>query len=85
VQGVGFRETMVWEARRLGVRGWVRNRFDGTVEAVCSGAPAARATLVAWAHHGPDTARVTRVETRAATAAETALIGAGFVRLPDAR
>jgi acylphosphatase len=85
VQGVGFRESMVFEAAHLGVRGWVRNRMDGTVEAVFDGAPAARAALANWAHRGPDVARVTRVEARAATAAEIASIGAGFERLPTAR
>jgi len=40
---------MVFEATRLDVRGWVRNRLDGSVEAVFDGAPSARAALVAWA------------------------------------
>lgn len=85
VQGVGFRESMVDEAARLGVRGWVRNRIEGTVEAVLDGAPAARQALVHWAHRGPWTARVGRVETRAANAAEIASIGASFERRPTAR
>lgn len=85
VQGVNFRESMIDEATRLGVRGWVRNRLDGTVEAVIDGAPKARAALAVWAQHGPDVAHVTRVETRAANAAEIASIGAGFGRLPTAR
>jgi acylphosphatase len=85
VQGVGFRESMVFEAERLGARGWVRNRGDGTVEAVCDGPPSARAALAAWAHRGPSAARVTRVEVRAATASEIASIGARFVRAPTAR
>jgi acylphosphatase len=85
VQGVNFRDSMIDEATRLGVRGWVRNRLDGTVEAVFDGAPAARTALVEWAHRGPAAARVTRVETRAANAAEIASIGSGFGRLPTAR
>jgi acylphosphatase len=83
VQGVGYRASMVYEARRLGVRGWVRNRHDGTVEAACDGTPDACAALVAWARRGPRSSRVAEVEIRAATAAEIALIGAGFGELPS--
>lgn len=61
VQGVWFRESMRLEAERLGVTGWVRNRPDGSVEAVAQGAPAAVDALVAWAHIGPPHARVERV------------------------
>lgn len=82
VQGVGFRDALRWEARRRGVRGWVRNRGDGTVEAVIDGPPAARAAVLAWAHRGPRTACVTRVDVRAASEAEIARIGDGFERLP---
>ncbi|HEX7637544.1 MAG TPA: acylphosphatase, partial [Burkholderiaceae bacterium] len=39
VQGVGFREACVAEARALGVAGWVRNRPDGSVEVVLQGPP----------------------------------------------
>jgi acylphosphatase len=85
VQGVGFRDSMMFEAMRLDVRGWVRNRTDGTVESVFHGTPAARATLLAWAHRGPVGAQVTGVEARAATAAEIASIGSGFTQLPTAR
>jgi acylphosphatase len=62
VQGVWFRESTRQEAERLGVRGWVRNRGDGTVEAMVQGDSAAVAALLAWTHHGPPLARVTRVE-----------------------
>ena len=62
VQGVGFRYSMAQEARRLGVTGWVRNRSDGTVEAVVDGAPAAVSAMLAWAHRGPQSARVSDVE-----------------------
>jgi acylphosphatase len=62
VQGVGFRDAMCREAARLGVGGWVRNRRDGTVEAVIAGPDHAVQALLAWAHAGPPAARVTRVE-----------------------
>jgi acylphosphatase len=61
VQGVGFRASMAREAKRLGIVGWVRNRFDGSVEAVIAGDVAAIAELLAWAQRGPPAARVTRV------------------------
>jgi acylphosphatase len=62
VQGVGFRYSMVQEARELGLRGWVRNRRDGTVEAVIHGARDVVQHLVEWAERGPDGAHVTGVE-----------------------
>lgn len=61
VQGVWFRESMRSEAERLGVTGWVRNRPDGTVEAVIQGADEALGILLDWTHRGPPAARVTRV------------------------
>ncbi len=62
VQGVWFREAMRQEAQRLGVTGWVRNRLDGTVEALVQGAPEAVEAIVGWARCGPEAARVERVE-----------------------
>lgn len=66
VQGVYFRDSMRREAQRLGIAGWVRNRGDGTVEAVVQGTPAAVDAIVRWAHRGPEHARVERVETASA-------------------
>lgn len=62
VQGVFFRDSMRREAQAIGVAGWVRNRNDGTVEAVVQGEAAAVDTLVQWAHRGPPNARVERVD-----------------------
>jgi len=62
VQGVGFRYSMVEEAQRLGVTGWVRNRRNGAVEAVVDGTPDAVEAMLAWARSGPRGARVTDVQ-----------------------
>ena len=62
VQGVGFREFMRREALKLRIAGWVRNRRDGTVEAVVHGAHGAVEAIVAWAGHGPPSAQVTSIE-----------------------
>lgn len=62
VQGVGFRDATVRQARARGVAGWVRNRPDGTVEAVFEGDPEAVAALVSWCEQGPRMALVDRVE-----------------------
>jgi len=62
VQGVGFRYSFAAEAERLGVVGWVRNRRDGTVEAVADGAPDAVEAILVWARRGPPSARVTDVQ-----------------------
>lgn len=62
VQGVYFRMNTVEQARRLGVTGWVRNRYDGSVEAVAEGEEEAIAEFEAWCRHGPRHALVTGIE-----------------------
>ena len=61
VQGVGYRAAMQIEARRLGLSGWVRNRRDGSVEAIVQGLPEALKQLIIWARRGPPAARVSAV------------------------
>jgi acylphosphatase len=65
VQGVGYRWSMVQEARRLGVRGGVRNRQDGSVEAIVTGPTPALDQIIDWARKGPPSAMVTSVDVRA--------------------
>jgi len=62
VQGIGFRWRMAEQARRLGVGGWVRNRRDGSVEALICGPNAAVVAMIFWAGQGPAGARVEGVE-----------------------
>ena len=61
VQGVGYRIWAMRTAAGLGLRGWVRNRFDGSVEALATGAPDAVAALIAACRQGPRAARVAAV------------------------
>lgn len=61
VQGVYYRASMVDEARRLGATGWVRNRLDGSVEAMACGTHAQLNALVKWAWQGPPAAAVSDV------------------------
>jgi acylphosphatase len=58
VQGVGFRAWTCGEARRRGLRGWVRNRHDGSVEALLIGAPEAVEAMIEACRRGPSVARV---------------------------
>ncbi|HMO49227.1 MAG TPA: acylphosphatase [Rubrivivax sp.] len=67
VQGVGFRASLADEARRLGLRGWVRNRRDGSVEAMIAGPDEAVQQLLQWSRRGPPAARVDNMQSFAAS------------------
>lgn len=81
VQGVGYRDALRREAELRGLTGWVRNRTDGSVEALIQGSAEHLQQLVAWARRGPPAARVAQVQVE--------LVGGepphtGFERLPSA-
>ncbi|HEY9012926.1 MAG TPA: acylphosphatase [Devosia sp.] len=62
VQGVGYRDWTIRKAQELGLSGWVRNRLDGSVEAVVSGESPAVAAMIEACHDGPFNARVEAVD-----------------------
>lgn len=84
VQGVGYRAWTEQAAAGRCLRGWVRNRRNGTVEAVFIGPEAAVAAMIAACREGPRSAHVTGVETRDAAADDLAQSngGDGFLFLP---
>jgi len=77
VQGVGYRESMRYEAERLGVTGWVRNLRNGSVEAIVDGEAQAVEAIIAWARTGPRGAHVVAVDV-----SECEGTFSGFDRLP---
>jgi acylphosphatase len=86
VQGVGYRAWVEHQAIAHDLEGWVRNRRDGTVEAVIAGPAAEVAAMIEALRRGPPSAHVQSLEARAADAAELALREAGeaFSQLPTA-
>lgn len=84
VQGVGFRMYLQQEAQRHGVAGWVRNRTDGSVEAVVQGPAAAVDAVVAWAREGPPSARVSELDVSDHTNDEAERGFSGFEQRPTA-
>ena len=86
VQGVGFRAFVEHEALKRHLGGWVRNRRDGTVEAVFEGEAAAVAAAVEACRRGPFGARVDALYQRDGDAEDGKLVRPGdvFSVLPDA-
>jgi acylphosphatase len=80
VQGVGYREGCMRRAAALGIRGWVRNRSDGSVEAMLQGPAESLAQMRAWLERGPPAAAVERVTLNRVDAPGPQL--AGFERRP---
>ena len=78
VQGVWYRGWTVEEATRHGLDGWVRNRRDGSVEAVFAGPKDAVDAMVVACHRGPPSAGVERVTAEPSAEAPSA----GFSQLP---
>lgn len=62
VQGVWYRASTLEQARKLGLKGWVRNTPDGSVEAHAEGSIEAIDRLIVWMHRGPMLAKVNRVD-----------------------
>ncbi|RLA84848.1 MAG: acylphosphatase [Deltaproteobacteria bacterium] len=62
VQGVFFRHSTRLEAQRLGIKGWVRNVPDGSVEAVFEGPKDRVEEIIKWCHKGPPGAVVQKVQ-----------------------
>jgi acylphosphatase len=84
VQGVGYRAWIDHQARRAGLQGWVRNRRDGSVEAVFDGTEDTVARIVVSCRSGPPSAQVDDVAEEAASADELGLRrpGEAFSVLP---
>jgi len=62
VQGVGYRHYIAYKARQFQITGWVRNRADGSVEAIVAGTPDAVNAMLERARRGPPAATVTAFE-----------------------
>ena len=65
VQGVFFRHFTVIEANKLGITGFVLNAAEGTVEITAQASEEKLNEFIRWCHHGPERARVDKVETHA--------------------
>lgn len=79
VQGVSYRASFEAQANTLKLAGWVRNRSDGSVEAVVAGEPAMLDSIIEWARQGPPQAVVHQVQVSEAGDDEA---GQGFTVRP---
>lgn len=84
VQGVGYRAWTEYKAKQRGLSGWVRNRRDGSVEAVFAGPAAVVAEMVENCRRGPRNSAVEHIEQRDAAAEERPQTGSGFETRPTA-
>jgi acylphosphatase len=83
VQGVGYRAALQSAAQANGIGGWVRNRRDGTVEAIVQGSREGVESVLAWARRGPPAARVSQLKADPAQG-EFNCLYSGFEQLPTA-
>lgn len=81
VQGVGYRDWAVATGQRLGLSGWVRNRADGSVEALVVGDDDAVGRMIEACRHGPTLARVDAVDVEPV---DLDVLPSGFTRRPTA-
>ncbi len=81
VQGVGYRDWAIDMGLRLGLAGWVRNRGDGSVEALIVGEEQAVGEMIAACRRGPAMARVDAVDVEPV---DLDILPEGFTRLPTA-
>jgi acylphosphatase len=81
VQGVGYREWAIATARQLGLAGWVRNRTDGSVEALVVGEEQAVGRMIDACRRGPALARVDDIDVEPV---DLDVLPDGFTRLPTA-
>jgi acylphosphatase len=81
VQGVGYRDWAMAMAQRLGLSGWVRNRSDGSVEALIIGDDDAVGAMIEACRHGPAMARVDEIDVEPV---DLDVLPEGFTRRPTA-
>jgi acylphosphatase len=81
VQGVGYRDWAIWTGRGLGLAGWVRNRTDGSVEALIVGDDKAVGLMIDACRRGPPAARVDAVDVEPI---DLDVLPQGFTQLPTA-